>query len=105
MHLQRRIHGWVSRRSVADASLPRMHSGSAPTSEEAWEELFEALPRGWMVGRPPHDPDSAVHRLYAFERRGRRPEGPELAVQAPSEEEALRDLARQLRKRRGSRRP
>ena len=104
MHLHRRVDRWLRRRSEPAATVPLMQTGEASASEDAWEELFDALPRGWRVGRPPREPGSVVHRLYAFERRARRREGPQLTVQAPSEEEALRDLARQLRKERRARR-
>ena len=86
------------------ATVPAMPADEGAAPEAAWDELFDALPRGWMVGRAPRDPRSPSHRLYAFERRARRPDAPQLTVQATSEEEALRDLARQLRKATSSRR-
>ncbi len=27
----------------------------AETRDDPWAELYDALPRGWVVGRPPYD--------------------------------------------------
>ncbi len=78
MHLQQRLRLWLPWHRRARANLPPM---------------------------TPVTPDAApAHRLYAFERRARRSDAQELTVQADSEEEAVRDLARQLRKARPARR-
>jgi hypothetical protein len=79
-----------------------MFREDAPATDQAWDELFDALPRGWMVGRPQTDSNAPVHRLYAFKRRPRQRDERELIVQAPSEEEAVRALARQLRRRKST---
>jgi hypothetical protein len=104
MHLQRRVRRWIPGRRRRDANVINVSETLAPATEDAWEELFAALPRGWMVGRPPPDPSSATYRLYAFERRASKSDPPELAVHAATEGEAVRDLARLLRKNRRQRR-
>lgn len=66
--------------------------------DEAWQELYDAIPRGWVVGRPPFDGESRRWRLYGYNRKSvRRGEQTPLAVEAESEEHAVRLMTRKLK--------
>ena len=104
MHMQRQPGADVRWRAYRAGTVAVLSDVDVAASEDAWDELFEALPRGWMVGRPPRDSRSPSHRLYAFKRRARGRDDSNLSVRAWSEEEALRDLTRKLREKAASRR-
>jgi hypothetical protein len=70
-------------------------------TKDAWAELYDAIPRGWVVGRPPFDETTNTWRLYCYERRGTtgRPSAT-LEAEADSEEQAVREMTRKLRRAR-----
>jgi hypothetical protein len=74
-------------------------------TEDHWAELFDAIPRGWVVGRPPYDESAKKWRLYGYARkrtvRGRN-EG-SLQAEGRSEDEAVREMTRKLRRARSGR--
>lgn len=66
--------------------------------DEVWQELYDAIPRGWVVGRPPFDRESRRWRLYGYHRKSvQRGEQTPLAVEAESEEGAVRLMTRKLK--------
>jgi hypothetical protein len=72
---------------------------------DAWQELYDAIPRGWEVGRPPYDHARRRWRLYGYDRRlARRGRADTVTVEAESEEQAVREMARRLREARSPRR-
>jgi hypothetical protein len=69
------------------------------------DELFKAIPRGWIVGRPPFDASASKWRLFAYERRSSDGPGRLLTAEAATEQEAVRHMTRKLRTTAASRRP
>ena len=66
--------------------------------DDAWRELYEAIPRGWVVGRLPFDKHAHRWRLYGYHRASlRRGTQTPLTVEAESEEQAVRDMTRKLK--------
>jgi hypothetical protein len=74
-------------------------------TKDPWAELFDAIPRGWVVGRPPYDETTNKWRLFSYERKSakRGPARPVLA-ESDSEEQVVREMTRKLRKTRAPRR-
>lgn len=69
----------------------------ADTRDDPWAELYDALPRGWIVGRPPYDERSNKWRLYSYDRRLKHG-GAAVQAEAETEEAAIREMARLLRR-------
>jgi hypothetical protein len=68
------------------------------TLDDAWSDLYDALPPGWEVGQPPFDAAANRWRLYSYERRlARRGRVKPIVAESESHEVAVRDLTRQLR--------
>jgi hypothetical protein len=68
--------------------------------EDAWTDLHDATPDGWLVGQPSYDERRHVWEQYAFDPRGRAQAGIhslEWMAVAPTELEVIRELARCLR--------
>lgn len=67
------------------------------TLEEAWNELHEATPQGWYVGRATYNSRRDEWSLYCFDSTekahiGRRSR--EWTAVAPTEERVVREMAR-----------
>ena len=74
---------------------------SANDFDEPFARLFDAIPRGWVVGRAPSAADTGTCRLYAFERRPRSNTISSIEVEARSESEAVAKMTRLLREAAG----
>ena len=72
----------------------------ASQKDDAWQQLYDAIPRGWVVGRPPVDENTRKWRLYGYQRRAKASPVDAVLAEADSEEDALREMARKLRKAR-----
>ena len=74
-------------------------------TKDPWAELFDAIPRGWVVGRPPYDEAANKWRLYGYDRRRTRRGRATLALEAEgrSEEQVVREMTRKLRSARAGR--
>ena len=73
----------------------------AVQKDDPWTQLYDAIPRGWIVGRPPFDERSNKWRLFSYERRLRDARAAMLA-EGDSEDAVVREMTRLLR--RGTRR-
>ena len=71
---------------------------------DALAELYKAIPRGWIVGRPPFDAAASKWRLFAYERRARGSSIATVSAEAETEHDAVREMARKLRTTAASRR-
>ena len=68
--------------------------------EDAWNDLHDAKPHGWYVGRPSWDDRRKVWEQYAFDPRERAVVGHrsrEWTATAATELEVIREIARCLR--------
>lgn len=73
--------------------------------DEAWQELYDAIPNGWEVARPPYDVERRRWRLYGYDRKAaRRGKVEAVTVEAESEEQAVREMTRRLHEARHRRR-
>jgi hypothetical protein len=71
---------------------------------DAWHDLYDAIPRGWVVGRPPFDRRDNKWRLYGYSKHSARIGRPEIVlVEGESEEVAVREMTRVLREGRPGR--
>ncbi len=68
--------------------------------EAAWDEVFDALPAGWAVGRPSYHDERHEWAMYGWDRK----EVPKVGVRSKewtavgaTEVECLREMARCLR--------
>lgn len=80
----------------------------ASQGEKAWEQLHEATPAGWYVGRPSYHPERQEWLLYAFDPSERAVVGirkREWTAVAESEEAVVREMARCMRELRERRVP
>ena len=76
--------------------------------EEAWDDLHDARPAGWFVGRPSYHEGRKVWEQYAFNPSERARAGVrsrEWTAVAATELEVFRELARCLRQIREGRVP
>lgn len=74
-------------------------------TKDPWSELYDAIPRGWVVGRPPYDEASNKWRLFSYERKSaKRGEARAVLTESDSEEQAVREMTRKLRKANPARR-
>jgi hypothetical protein len=68
-------------------------------TKDPWADLYDAIPRGWVVGRLPFDETTNTWRLYCYERRGTAAgASATLEAQAQSEEQAVREMTRKLKR-------
>jgi hypothetical protein len=68
--------------------------------DDAWDDLHDATPLGWYVGRPSYDEGRHVLEQHAFDPSERPHAGArsrEWTAVAHSEHEVIRELARCLR--------
>jgi hypothetical protein len=74
-------------------------------TDDHWAELFDAIPSGWVVGRPPYDESAKKWRLFSYDRRRAVRGGAPLALEAEggSEEQAVREMTRKLKRARPTR--
>ena len=75
-------------------------------TKDPWAELYESIPRGWVVGRPPYDETTNKWRLFSYDRKSakRGETTAVVAVESDSEEQVVRDMAHKLRRTRPPRR-
>jgi hypothetical protein len=75
-------------------------------TKDPWAELYDAIPRGWVVGRPPFDETTNKWRLFSYDRRSakRGQTKSVLAAESDSEEQVVREMAHKLRRARTARR-
>ena len=85
----------------AGASTGPYHRGAMSTDlEDIWDDLRDATPPGWYVGRPSYDERRMVWEQYAFDPRERAQIGVrsrEWTAVAQTEVEVVREMARCLR--------
>jgi len=74
-------------------------------TDDHWAELFDAIPRGWVVGRPPYDESAKKWRLFSYDRRraARGRNARSLEAEGRSEDEAVREMTRKLSRARSGR--
>lgn len=68
--------------------------------EEAWDEVYAAMPAAWTVGRPSHHPERQEWLLYAFDPAERPKVGHrsrEWTAVSQTELLVIREMARCLR--------
>jgi hypothetical protein len=68
----------------------------ATERDDPWAQLFDAIPRGWIVGRPPFDERTNKWRLFSYERRLKSGRAPMLA-EGESEDAVVREMTRLLK--------
>jgi hypothetical protein len=64
--------------------------------EDAWAQVYAVLPAEWSVSQPMHRPELGYRVAYCRDTRYRKKKGTPQFVEAaaPTEEAALRELAR-----------
>ena len=74
-------------------------------TKDPWAELYEALPRGWVVGRLPFDEATNTWRLYSYDRRlaKRGDSAHTLEAVGGSEEQVVREMTQKLKRARTGR--
>jgi hypothetical protein len=80
--------------------------GLMTDTKDPWTELYESIPRGWVVGRPPYDEITNKWRLFSYDRKSakRGETSAVLTVESDSEEQVVREMAHKLRRARAPRR-
>jgi hypothetical protein len=70
---------------------------SKEEKSDALGELYKAIPRGWIVGRPPFDASASKWRLFAYERRAADGATTMISAEAENEHDAVLAMTRKLR--------